>query len=173
MRIKYCFKALSSSQIFPTERLSVEFHCGCLNARNHTRSIHLRGHQNILKRLLIQVGAFNLSLIFRSLLGAGTPWESRNRQSSLLFALFLLLRHYSALASRAKFSFSRSRPRRSPNERYLKYKLRHSREGASATDRSLMRQNRPWILCGFASKFSLFTDWTAATAAMKHETAMD
>ena len=98
------------------------------------RRIHLRGHQNILKRLLIHVGAFNLSLIFRSLLGSGTPRELRNRQSSLLFALFLLLRRYSALASRTKFSFSRSRLRRHPSERFLKYKLRHSREGVSATD---------------------------------------
>jgi transposase len=39
------------------------------------RKTHLRGHQNILKRLLIHVGAFNLSLIFRSLLGSGTPRE--------------------------------------------------------------------------------------------------
>jgi DDE family transposase len=30
------------------------------------RRTHLRGHKNILKRLLIHVGAFNLSLIFRS-----------------------------------------------------------------------------------------------------------
>jgi transposase len=34
------------------------------------RRTHLRGHENILKRLLLHVGAFNLSLIFRSLLGA-------------------------------------------------------------------------------------------------------
>ena len=106
-------------------------HCYDTGAMRRT---HLRGHQNILKRLLIHVGAFNLSLIFRSLLGSGTPRELRNRQSSLLFALFLLLRRYSALASRTKFSFSRSRLRRHPSERYLKYKLRHSREGASATD---------------------------------------
>jgi len=53
---------------------------------------HLRGHENILKRLLLHVGAFNLSLIFRSLLGAGTPRELRNRLDSLfrlLFSLFL------------------------------------------------------------------------------------
>src|SRR5271155_4131459 len=81
------------------------------------RRTHLRGHQNILKRLLIHVGAFNLSLIFRSLLGSGTPREWRNRQSSLLFALFLLLRRYSALASRTKISISRSRLRRHPSER--------------------------------------------------------
>ncbi len=37
------------------------------------RRTHLRGHPNILKRQLIHIGAFHLSLIFRSLLGAGTP----------------------------------------------------------------------------------------------------
>src|SRR4029077_4519820 len=35
--------------------------------------------QNILKRQLIHVGAFNLSLILRKLLGAGTPRELKNR----------------------------------------------------------------------------------------------
>ena len=53
------------------------------------RRTHLRGHQNILKRLLIHVGAFNLSLIFRTLLGSGTPRELRNRQSSFVFVLSL------------------------------------------------------------------------------------
>jgi hypothetical protein len=103
--------------------------------RDTIASSNSRGHQNILKRRLIHVGAFNLSLIFRSLLGSGTPRELRNRQSSLLFALFLLLRRYSAFTSRKNFSFSRSRLRRPPSERYLnKYKLRHSSEGGSATD---------------------------------------
>jgi transposase len=37
------------------------------------RRTHLRGHPNILKRLLIHVGAFNLSLVLRQKLGAGTP----------------------------------------------------------------------------------------------------
>src|SRR5215831_12057357 len=43
------------------------------------RRCHLRGRQNILKRQLIHVGAFNLSLILRKLLGAGTPRELKNR----------------------------------------------------------------------------------------------
>jgi transposase len=43
------------------------------------RRTHLRGHGNILKRQLIHVGAFNLSLVMRKLLGAGTPRELRNR----------------------------------------------------------------------------------------------
>lgn len=37
------------------------------------RRTHLRHHGNILKRLLIHAGAFNLSLILRKKLGAGTP----------------------------------------------------------------------------------------------------
>jgi len=43
------------------------------------RRCHLRGRQNILKRQLIHVGAFNLSLILRKLIGAGTPRELKNR----------------------------------------------------------------------------------------------
>jgi len=56
------------------------------------RRTHLRGHENILKRQLIHVGAFNLSLILRALLGAGTPREWKNRQGGLLLRLFLLLK---------------------------------------------------------------------------------
>lgn len=56
------------------------------------RRTHLRGHKNILKRQLIHVGAFNLSLILRVLLGAGTPREWKNRQGELLLCLFLLLK---------------------------------------------------------------------------------
>jgi hypothetical protein len=39
------------------------------------RRCTLRGNKNILKRQLIHVGAFNLSLILRKTLGAGTPRE--------------------------------------------------------------------------------------------------
>jgi transposase len=35
------------------------------------RRTHLREHRNILKRLLIHAGAFNLGLVVRSLLGVG------------------------------------------------------------------------------------------------------
>lgn len=60
------------------------------------RRVHLRGRENVLKRQLIHVGAFNLSLILRRLLGAGTPRELRNRQQGLILvrlrALIALLR---------------------------------------------------------------------------------
>ena len=52
------------------------------------RRTHLRKHNNILKRQLIHVAGFNLSLIFRKLLGAGTPREWRNRCRSL-FLFFM------------------------------------------------------------------------------------
>jgi transposase len=86
------------------------------------RRTHLRGHQNILKRQLIHVGAFNLSLILRQLLGAGTPREWRNRGGMLLLLVYLLLTRREALnrlygsrisMSRTKsFAGSRSRTRR-------------------------------------------------------------
>ena len=55
------------------------------------RRTHLRKHDNILKRQLIHVAGFNLSLIFRRLLGAGTPREWNNRAKMLLLFLLGLL----------------------------------------------------------------------------------
>lgn len=54
------------------------------------RRTHLRGHKNILKRQFIHVGAFNLSLILRHLMGAGTPREWRNRGGLFLVLVYWL-----------------------------------------------------------------------------------
>jgi len=54
------------------------------------RRTHLRGRENILKRQLIHVCAFNLSLIFRQILGAGTPREL-NKQGRKALAAFIWL----------------------------------------------------------------------------------
>ena len=97
------------------------------------RRTHLRKHENILKRLLIHVGAFNLSLIFRKWLGSGTPRELRNRQSAFIFVFLGLLCRSSVPASRTNFSFSSSRFRRRRNHRFLRYKLRHLEKCNSAT----------------------------------------
>jgi hypothetical protein len=35
--------------------------------------VHLRGHENILKRLLLHAGGLNLGLLMRTLFGVGTP----------------------------------------------------------------------------------------------------
>jgi transposase len=55
------------------------------------RRCHLRGRQNILKRQLVHVGAFNLSLILRKLLGAGTPRELKNRAGEMVGRLLRFL----------------------------------------------------------------------------------
>lgn len=98
------------------------------------RRTHLRGHKNILKRLLIHVGAFNLSLIFRSLLGAGTPRELRNRLASFFQQLFSLLCRLWTPTDRLRQCFVDVRTQVQRNRRYLRYRLRHSKEPASATD---------------------------------------
>jgi transposase len=51
------------------------------------RRCHLRGRENILKRQLVHVGAFNLSLILRKRLGAGTPRELKNRAGKVFSRL--------------------------------------------------------------------------------------
>ncbi len=55
------------------------------------RRTHLRGHANILKRLLIHAGAFNLGLVMRHRLGIGTPRGLQDRTAILLAALSAFL----------------------------------------------------------------------------------
>jgi hypothetical protein len=51
------------------------------------RRVHLRARDNILKRLLIHVGGFNLSLILRKQNGRGTPrgWQGYSVAEYLIF----------------------------------------------------------------------------------------
>jgi transposase len=51
------------------------------------RRTHLRGHANILKRLLVHLGAFNLGLLMRRLLGVGTPRGLQDRAAAVRSAL--------------------------------------------------------------------------------------
>ena len=44
------------------------------------RRTHLRGHQNILKRLLVHAGAFNLGILMRQAFGRGTPRGLQGRR---------------------------------------------------------------------------------------------
>ena len=58
------------------------------------RRVHLRGHPNILKRLLVHAGAFNLGLLMRHVFGRGTPrgLQSRRQPWDLLWlTLYSLL----------------------------------------------------------------------------------
>ena len=51
------------------------------------RRTHLRGHTNILKRLLIHAGGFNLGLVMRHLIGIGTPRGLQGRVAAVLATL--------------------------------------------------------------------------------------
>ncbi len=54
------------------------------------RRTHLRGHCNILKRMLVHVGGFNLGLVMRKLIGKGTP-RGLQGLSFCLFSTFAAL----------------------------------------------------------------------------------
>jgi hypothetical protein len=45
------------------------------------RRTHLRGHRNILKRLMIHASAFNLGILMRKVFGLGTPRGLQGRRS--------------------------------------------------------------------------------------------
>jgi transposase len=56
------------------------------------RRVHLRGHTNIRKRLLIHASGFNLGLLMRQLIGVGTPRGLQGRLVAAVAALLLLMR---------------------------------------------------------------------------------
>ena len=56
------------------------------------RRVHLRGHTNIRKRLLIHASGFNLGLLMRHLIGVGTPRALHGRLRAVLAGLLTLIR---------------------------------------------------------------------------------
>ena len=63
------------------------------------RRVHLRGHTNIRKRLLIHTAGFNLGLLMRQLIGVGTPRGLQGRRIAVVAALITLLRWLSDLVA--------------------------------------------------------------------------
>ena len=77
------------------------------------RRLHLRGHPNILKRLIVHAGAFNLGLLMRHVMGRGTPRGLQGRRRPC-FVLWLLLASlvaelHAALTSRIELRQSQAR----------------------------------------------------------------
>jgi transposase len=73
------------------------------------RRVHLKGRTNILKRLLVHAGGFNLALIMRKLVGVGKPRRLQGA-SACIFACFdwFLLYAWSALRTDLGFNIARS-----------------------------------------------------------------
>jgi hypothetical protein len=49
------------------------------NETGGMRRVHLRGHTNILKRILVHASGFNLWILMRRLIGVGTPRSLQGR----------------------------------------------------------------------------------------------
>jgi transposase len=56
------------------------------------RRVYLRGHGNILKRVLLHAAALNLGLLMRVLVGVGTPRSLQGHAAALLGSLWSLIR---------------------------------------------------------------------------------
>jgi len=65
------------------------------------RRLHVRGRDNVAKRVLLQAAAFNLALILRSISGAGTPRGLADLKRKLFCALLRILGALSALCTPA------------------------------------------------------------------------
>src|SRR5580704_9226421 len=81
--------------------------------RNGMRRLHLRGRENILKRLVVHSGAANLGLLMRKLFGKGTPRGLTRAFSAMLSAAEaspLLWRAHTALIGNFGASLVRVRP---------------------------------------------------------------
>ena len=61
------------------------------------RRLHLRGRDNILKRLLVHAAAFNISLLLRKQLGMGTPRGFQGNAQELFAFYFLVLAEFQRL----------------------------------------------------------------------------
>ena len=64
--------------------------CAHLYETGGLRRTHVRGHQNVLKRLLVHASAFNLGLLMRRLFGVGTPRALQGRLTAFRAVLSLL-----------------------------------------------------------------------------------
>jgi len=72
------------------------------------RRLHLRGHDNILKRLLIHLGGFNLSLIMRKYTGKGTARAWQGYSAETYLALLRCLLRLLVQVSRIPWSVSQN-----------------------------------------------------------------
>jgi len=63
------------------------------------RRLHLRGRDNILKRLLIHIGGFNLSLVMRLLTGKGTPRGLQDLATAYFIAVIALMKYLNGYSS--------------------------------------------------------------------------
>jgi transposase len=62
------------------------------------RRVHVKGREEVAKRILLQAAACNIALILRTLTGAGTPRASAEARRLLVWAFYSLLEAINAIA---------------------------------------------------------------------------
>ncbi len=91
------------------------------------RRLHVRGKQNVQKKLLLQTAAYNLALLLRKMIGEGTPRALRDLVARLFFLLLRLISASNAISAPPRSSsadISRhvaSRSMRSPRNRHSEF----------------------------------------------------
>ena len=65
--------------------------CAHLYETGRMRRVHLRGHDNIRKRLLVHAGGLNLGLLMRTIFGVGTPRSLQGWAAVVFATLWSLL----------------------------------------------------------------------------------
>ncbi|HEY0708121.1 MAG TPA: transposase [Polyangia bacterium] len=70
------------------------------------RRTHLRGHENIAKRMLVHVAAFNLGILMRKRFGVGTPRSLQGAVATLLVVAFVWLAAVVTLSKRLRVAFT-------------------------------------------------------------------
>lgn len=73
------------------------------------RRLHVRGRENVAKRVLLQAAAFNLALILRSITRAGTPRGLADLTQTVLFALLRVLDALAACDAQAPRTIAHTR----------------------------------------------------------------
>ena len=71
--------------------------CAHLYGSGGMRRLHVRRRENVLKRLLIQVSAFNLGMLMRQHLGVGTPRGLQGRLCALMLLILSLFKRLKGL----------------------------------------------------------------------------
>jgi hypothetical protein len=101
-RTGYSLIGLRSKELQRTRSELTERSMAHMYETGGMRRVHLKGRSNILKRLLVHAGGFNLALVMRKLVGVGKP---RRLQGLSLQLLTLLARLFSWLwvASRSSW----------------------------------------------------------------------
>src|SRR3712207_4028751 len=83
MPIAAASAALAAKHLLRRRRELLERPCAHLYETGGLRRAHVRGHENVLKRLLVHGSAFNLGLWMRSLFGVGTPRALQGRAAAM------------------------------------------------------------------------------------------